>query len=206
MHVEGEPYANVLSTRCFAFCKAARSEERIAGHYGLAAVITRTSPIRRYPDLPCSPVWFVDYGRSKEVAEHLNRSFGGAAQSQIEAFRAIEAEREVELWKKLSHGRLCWWKKYDAVVSVSSNLVFVELPNTVETNSYYKISAWGFTISMNVIWLFVGEKSGTKPSCGTTDSYSCRRADKKWLVRLIFFYQSEFDVIGKGLKQIWPPG
>ena len=74
--VEGEPYADVLSMMLLRSMQQARYSEHNHGHYGLAAEYYThfTSPIRRYPDLMVHRM-VREYGKSQEVAEHLNKSF-----------------------------------------------------------------------------------------------------------------------------------
>ena len=67
-----------------------------------------------------------DYGRSKDVADHFEQVIPEiATQSSNRERRAIEAEREVEAMKKAEYMEEYVGEEYDAVVSVSLNLVFL---------------------------------------------------------------------------------
>lgn len=197
--VEGQPGAEVLNMMLLRSMQQARYSEHNHGHYGLAAEYYThfTSPIRRYPDLLVHRMVREYNQPSQEKRDHFAQIIPELAtsSSQLER-RAIDAERVVEAMKKLSIWQSMWVKNLTVSFPVSLNLVFVELPNTIEglvhitsLPEYYHFNER--TLSLQ------GEKSGKVFKVGQPIRVKLVKADKETGDIDFEYLPSDFDVVEK---------
>ena len=129
-----------------------------------------TSPIRRYPDLyihrVISQVLKDDYSKKNLKGKEADAADAAESSSKMER-RAMEAEREIEALKKTQFMLDKIGQEFDGIISgVTSNVLFVELKNTVEgviplstiTDDYY--------VYMEKQYCVIGEHTKRKFSLG----------------------------------------
>ena len=138
LSAEGKPYENVVNSVTLRAMQKAYYDTGCKGHFGLALKYYThfTSPIRRYPDLMIHRIIkaAIHEGVTPELVSRFTAAAAEAAELSSKAERqAVEAEREVEKYKKaeLMSGHV--GEAFPAVISgVTSFGFYAQLYNTVE--------------------------------------------------------------------------
>ncbi len=136
--IKGEPYEMLLMKMTLRSMQQARYSTDCIGHFGLACkyYCHFTSPIRRYPDLQIHRIikenihGKLDAGRIRHYAKLLPRV---AEDNSEKERRAVDAERDVVKLKQIEYMSGHIGETFEGIISGFTNqLIFVELPNTVE--------------------------------------------------------------------------
>ncbi len=170
--VKGTPHENIINQIMLRSLKKAEYSPECKGHFGLSFqyYCHFTSPIRRYPDLMVHRIIKRDLsgrltGKALDVMEEKVQD--ASRQSSLRERAAMEAERAVDDMKKAEYMYGKEGQEFDGVVSsVSRNVFFVQLDNTVEGVIPLSSLQDDYYVYNERLYCVIGERTGRKVSMG----------------------------------------